>query len=228
MREENSKNQGVSVSAVNEMINEASSDSKNSALLESVSALMDGEASELELRRVLRSMADVSSADSRTVQDAWRRYHLVSASLKQEVHSNPGVNLLSGIQARLAEENQPLNIPYQRKFGGLLRKVGQVAVAASVTFTVLYGASQVEMSIRDQDATGASSMVADNSSSLPELGGDYTNSELTRTVSMDAAARERIQRAVQLYSGSPLQSFGGEAYTFPVQQDSTLQNQSSE
>lgn len=224
MREENSKNQGVSVAAVNEI----SSDGNNSALLESVSALMDGEASELELRRVLRSMADVSSTDSRTVQDAWRRYHLVSASLKQEVHTNPGVNLLAGIHARLAEENQPLSIPYQRKFSGLLRRVGQIAVAASVTFTVLYGASQVEMSMRDQDATGASSIVADNSTSLPELGGDYTNSELTRTVSMDAATRERIQRAVQQYSGSPLPSFGGEAYTFPIQQDSTLQSQTSE
>lgn len=182
-------------------------DQKNQdVILESASALMDDEASELDLRRVLKA-ADQNSA----VADSWQRYHLVRASLQQEVHRRPAVNLLAGINARLAEEEQPLAAPLSRKYAGALRRLGQGAIAASFAFTALYMASFLQSS--DSEQTAAQALAGQNQQ-MPSLGGDFTPSELSRTVSMDAAARKRLQQAV--YQSSTLQkpSFG-EPYIFP-------------
>lgn len=223
MQEKTTSNQGVGDSNIDSSTDpklDSSTLTESAVLLESVSALMDGETTELELHRILKALGDNSTAGAQAIGNKWSRYHLVSASLKQEVHGNPRVNLLAGINAKLAEDDQIPSVPYQRKINGLLRKLGQTAVAASVAFTVLYGATQVEMTLRDQNeaGSGTSNMVANSNTALPEFGGDYTASALTRTVSVDAAARDRIRRAVQQYSGAPLAPFGGEAYTFPVQQ----------
>lgn len=175
-------------------------------VLESASALMDGEASELDLRRVLKAAAQDSD-----VTAAWQRYHLVRASLQQEVHDCPAVNLLSGIHVRLAEEDQPLVRPLGIRFAGTLRRMGQGAIAASFAFTALYAASYLQQTQSEKAASGS---IAAQGSPMPSLGGDFTPSELTRTVSMDAAARERLQQAV--YQSSELQEHPfGEPYIFP-------------
>lgn len=186
-------------------------DYKNQVVvLESASALMDGEASELDLRRVLKAVGDDSA-----IADTWQRYHLVRASLQQDVHGRPAVNLLAGIHARLAEDDQPLAIPLSRRFGGALRRLGQGAIAASFAFTALYAASYLQGSGSEQ-AGGQAIASQDGAQGLqmPSLGGDFTPSELTRTVSMDAAARKRLQQAVYQSSEPQKPSFG-EPYIFP-------------
>jgi len=188
---------------------------------ESLSACMDGEGSDLELRRVLRELADSSSSTAQNLQGSWRRYHLISASLQDQLHTNPQVDLLDGLHARLALDEPLPAIPISRKFNEIARKLGQVSIAASVAFTVLFGVSQVQDLLPGNTSPSATGVqMADASSSLPELGGDFNPSELSRTVSMDAAARDRIQRAVRQFSGSSAPvPFNAEAYTFPVQSE---------
>jgi sigma-E factor negative regulatory protein RseA len=183
--------------------------------LESVSALMDGEASELDVRRVVKA-----AAQSPATMATWQRYHLVRASLHGDVHSRPAVNLLAGIHEQLAGEAVGESLGannasgMSQRFGGVLRRIGQGAIAASVAMTALYSASYLQ--VADEAATAGNPAIAADvqQDQMPSLGGDFTPSELSRTVSMDMAARKRLQRAV--YQSSALQTQPlGEPYVFP-------------
>lgn len=205
-------------STKNQSVMDASEDSReNGRLAESLSALMDGEAGELELRRVLRAMDDEGSE----LMARWRRYHLVQASLHDQT---PPVrtDLLAGIHARLQNE-APISshsalIRQARKFAG---RLGQGAIAAGVAAAVLFGAGQLDQQLRGAEAPGlaGSAATGQDVALLPELGGEYNPSALTRTVSMGAAERDRIQRAVQQFSGQAPAVRFNEVYTFPVQAD---------
>ena len=191
-------------------------------VLQSASALMDGEGSELDLRRVLKGAA----ADPGVLAH-WQRYHLVRASLGQELHSRPEVNLLAGIHARLEQDAIPQE-PARFRRVAMLQRLGQGvlkgAVAASVAFTVLQAATWLQTGADDGPAnaqtiaaaagTAAQGAAAQGGTQMPSLGGDFTPSELTRTVSMDAAARRRLQQAVYQSSGLQPHPFG-EPYVFP-------------
>lgn len=188
-------------------------------VLESASALMDGEASELDLRRVLKAVGNEGRDEG--LAATWKRYHLVRASLQQEMHSRPEVDLLAGIHARLAADELPAGRSVSARLGAGLRRIGQGAVAASVAFTVLYAASYLQnnsddaatMAVAAAGGVDAGSVASDDAR-LPSLGGDFTPSELTRTVSMDAAARKRLQQAV--YQSSRMEKLPfGEPYVFP-------------
>ena len=58
---------------------------------ESLSALMDNEGDELELRRVLKSLDDEPDA-----ADAWRRYHLMRSLLRREGDVDMTTDLSAG------------------------------------------------------------------------------------------------------------------------------------
>ena len=79
---------------------------------ESLSALMDNEADELELRRLLKEMearhAEGNDTGMDELKSTWQRYHVISAVLKQEVHTVPARNLLAGIKAGLADDPVPV------------------------------------------------------------------------------------------------------------------------
>lgn len=202
---------------------------------ESLSALMDGEADDLELRRILRAMANDPSSRA-DLSGRWQRYHAVQASLRHE-HAGQmsSLDLLSGIHARLETEGLSLEAPHPGRFGKATRfgrvfgKLGQGAIAASVAVLVLYGASQVDMNLAPQgfDTAGTDqldqisrlSADAGTANLMPELAGEYNPSSLMRTVSMGAAERDRIQRAVQRFSGAAPAVAFGEVYTFPVQNE---------
>lgn len=175
-------------------------------VLQSASALMDDEGSELDLRRVLKA-----SSDNPEVLGHWQRYHLVRASLRQDLHRRPEVNLLAGIHARLEAEAVPKASPAGR---GLWRRMGQGAIAASVAFTALYAASWLQVPDDSGEAQGMQALAVEHGTQMPSLGGDFTPSELTRTVSMDAAARKRLRQAVYQSSGLQQHPFG-EPYVFP-------------
>jgi negative regulator of sigma E activity len=168
-------------------------------LNEALSALMDGEVDELELRRILRELPTRPDLAA-----AWRRYHTVRESLQQEVQVNPRADLLKGVQARLAAEDT-----HQGRLSGLLRSrivryVGQGAIAASVAVAALMSVSLLE--VADNGAsTEAGALVAD-ASTAPVLNGEFNASEQTRTVSLDSAAYNRLQQAVDReFSNSPQQ-----------------------
>lgn len=210
-------------------------DEKYQDSYESLSALMDGEADDLELRRVLRQMAS-DPANQAELGARWQRYHLVQASLRHEhAGQKPSLNLLQGIHARLEAEGLSLETPRPSQLGNavgfrqVLGKLGQGAIAASVAVLVLYGASQVDLNLAPQgfdtaatdqsDQLNRLSADAGNANFMPELAGEYNPSSLMRTVSMGAAERDRIQRAVQRFSGAAPAVTFGEVYTFPIQNE---------
>jgi len=107
------------------------------ALQESLSAVMDNEADELELRRV------ISALDDADVRATWSRYQLARAVMHKEL-LDPRLDLSAAVSAAIADEVAPA------KAGrGPWRSLGRLAVAASVTVAVLAGVrlyNQDEMS----------------------------------------------------------------------------------
>ena len=109
------------------------------ALQESLSAVMDNEADELELRRVL------SAVDDAETRATWSRYQVARAAMHKELLL-PNLDIASAVSAALADEAVPAKAKQ-----GPWRTVSRVAVAASVTLAVLAG---VRLYNQD-DITGA-------------------------------------------------------------------------
>jgi len=97
------------------------------ALQESLSAVMDNEADELELRRVLNA---VDEAETRAT---WSRYQVARAAMHKELLL-PNLDIASAVSAALADEAVPAKVKK-----GPWRSIGRLAVAASVTVAVLAG-----------------------------------------------------------------------------------------
>lgn len=102
-------------------------------LRESVSALFDGEASELELRRLL------SSAAAGTVRGAWRDYQLQRDALQGMDMRFAGLDISARVQAAIAADEAA---PAVAAAGGSRwwRPLASMAVAASVATVVVLGA----------------------------------------------------------------------------------------
>lgn len=101
---------------------------------ESLSALMDNEGDELELRRVLKSVEEAPDA-----AETWRRYHLMRSLMRREPDVDVSTDLSAGIMARIREEPAPQvdireapsrrSLPFARGAG----------IAAAVTLMVISG-----------------------------------------------------------------------------------------
>lgn len=183
-------------------------------LNEALSALMDGEVDELELRRILRELPA-----NPEFYAAWKRYHVLRASLNQETHVNPRVDLLAGIHARLAADLSEGGIQgdgaaFVRQGGRkkasvarllqsrVVRYLGQGAIAASVALAALMGVSTLQVS--DQSTPNTSTLAVADAGATPALNGEFTASEQVRTVAFDAEAYNRLQQAVyREFSAAP-------------------------
>ena len=97
------------------------------ALQESLSAVMDNEADELELRRVLNAFDDVET------RETWARYQIARAVMHKDLLI-PRLDLASAVSQALADEAAPAKVSR-----GPWRSLGRLAVAASVTVAVLAG-----------------------------------------------------------------------------------------
>jgi sigma-E factor negative regulatory protein RseA len=112
-------------------------------LNESLSALMDGEAEELELRRILNHQ------DKQQIDDQWSRYHMVRAAIEQEPQLT-NWDISARVSAAIADESahtvSTSAEPAASKVGRLswLRPVSGFAVAASVAAAVVVGVKSLE------------------------------------------------------------------------------------
>ena len=97
------------------------------ALQESLSAVMDNEADELELRRVLNAIDDVE------MRATWSRYQIARAVMHKEF-AEPRLDIASAVRAAIADDDAPKQVA-----GSPWRTVARLAVAASVTVAVLVG-----------------------------------------------------------------------------------------
>lgn len=113
-------------------------------LHESLSAIMDGEGNELELRRVLKTLDD-----SPELGDVWRRYHLTRSALRRERDTVVDIDIASGVMAAIEQEetlhedasmaeSAPAQAAPRQKRRGL-SLMGGAAVAAAVSLMVVSG-----------------------------------------------------------------------------------------
>ncbi|MFC5716580.1 sigma-E factor negative regulatory protein [Pseudomonas sp. GCM10022188] len=98
---------------------------------ESLSAVMDGEADELELRRVL-----AAAGEDPALRERWARLQLARDVMHKQAVL-PGLDLASAVSAAIAAEAEPA--PAQPAASSGWRQLGRLAVAASVTLAVLAG-----------------------------------------------------------------------------------------
>lgn len=116
----------------------------NDSLKESLSALMDGEASEFELRRVLES-------DDPELRRKWSDSHQFQQLLKGDEQPYSGWDISARVAAEIADDvASPSAAGWRQAFTG-------IAVAASVAFVVVLGA------LGSNKLTTPGAMVADNS-----------------------------------------------------------------
>jgi sigma-E factor negative regulatory protein RseA len=184
-------------------------------LNEALSALMDGEADELEVRRILRELPA-----NPELYAAWKRYHSLRASLQQEVHVNPRIDLLDGVRARLATDHEATGFTHQSSFSGMLRSrvvryLGQGAIAASVAAAALIGVSMLE--VADNGDAGAAAVIAD-AGTTPVLNGTFNAADQTRTVAFSAEEYSRLEQAVlREFAEAPEQTPVSYEPEFPVE-----------
>lgn len=98
---------------------------------ERLSALMDGEAGEHELRQVIKALETDGS-----LVDTWKRYHLAQSALRRESGAWAGVDLRASLSARLDDEavRRPALLPRRG-----MQALASVAVAASVAMVTVFG-----------------------------------------------------------------------------------------
>ena len=178
-------------------------------LYESLSALMDDETDQLELRRLLKEMeesgVEAEKFDLSDLKAKWHRYHVISSACKQEIHSSPSCNLLGRIQAELENDAVPsAELPAQKsslRKKGIFQILGQGAIAATVALAVLFTADLVMVSDSPSAAANNTELAGSQtqSNSLPELTGELNPSTQTRVAvqtALDADEMSRLERVV--------------------------------
>jgi len=123
-----------------------------SALAESLSALMDNQASELEIQRLLKALDSDSELKS-----TWSRYQIASAGLKGDLPVMASSDFAARVSAAIdAEETYSLQpqitsqqVSNQSPAGNVTaqrwwQQVGRVAVAASVAGALVVGVQQYQ------------------------------------------------------------------------------------
>jgi len=161
-------------------------------LNESLSALMDGEAGELELQRLLKASAAAE------VGARWSRYQLAASVLRHEPVAPVDSGLAARISAAIEREESP---PGSGSGGGdaadglansrWWRPLSRGAVAATVAFAAILGVQQLQ--VADRGAQPGDALVAEVErpvqqavQSAPQPSGFYVPAPSTRSVSTAA------------------------------------------
>lgn len=121
-------------------------------LTESVSALVDGEVSELELHRILKELEreealDSSQSNDQTISQKWSRYNLIS----QAMASTPldGKDISQSVSEAIARESTHKASVLKGIFQ--VKSLGQFAIAASVATMAIVGVQQLNNNSPLQD-----------------------------------------------------------------------------
>jgi len=104
---------------------------------ETLSALHDGEAHDLELRRLLRDMAS-GDGECRDLTDAWYRLQLTRCAMQGD-QVTPAADFLAGVQAAIDAEPTTIAPPA----APWRRAAASFAVAASMAAVVVIGGQQL-------------------------------------------------------------------------------------
>ncbi len=129
---------------------------------ETLSALMDGEVNELELRRLLKSNQLAGDLAGR-----WHRYHLVSAAMKRQSIVTDDIS--DYVMSALQDDNMQTDSPHAvhsssegsvSPFSGMMKSFMSMGVAASVTAVVILGPSWIAQEQPAHEVTTQSSITS--------------------------------------------------------------------
>lgn len=158
---------------------------------ESLSALMDGEASDLDTRRVLKALALEDSQNAMLMRDKWRRYQSVSSVMKGDVVCK--VDYSVDITRAIAEEAIFKVNPLVK----ILSSSGRLAIAASVALVAVLGVQQFNLPAESTDQAGGFAYIDETSveglvGPANQLPAGWTMSEelQVRTVSADSVEKD--------------------------------------
>lgn len=173
------------------------------SMRESLSALVDGEANELELERVLRQIGE-----DEELRGTWVRYHAVQTLTAGQPVGSLSVDISGRVRQAVAEvEEEGRAAPRWR---GFMRPVASFAVAASVASIVVLGGQQLSRVGEVPDAGSQPSLAGGVSpvglvnglgatSVRASLGGGQAQPALQPTAgtAYRELARQRMQRYAQ-------------------------------
>lgn len=114
-------------------------------LQESISALMDGEADELELRRILSTAH--SDEDNDAISRTWSRYHLARDAMHNTEQEAEFRHLDISRQVSMAIGQETVSVPKQQVLAQWWKPAAGFAVAASVAAAVVFGVQSVEQTV---------------------------------------------------------------------------------
>lgn len=145
----------------------------NDQLDSQLSALSDGEMTELELRNVLKQLENCSEAERAIQLKKWSRYQLVSEVLRDERGSHAAqANFATVVSEAIAQEPSHLQTGVDDSLGldasGIAASSGgtplwsRFAVAATVTLAVIVGVQQYQL---NGAGVGSSTLASDDTSS---------------------------------------------------------------
>lgn len=107
---------------------------------ESISAMVDNEAQQIELQRVLKA-----TEDEPAVRDQWQRYQLVSGLLKRQTHPlYVDTELADKVRSAVAEETSQAGAKLAPTWN-FWKPVGGFAIAASATMMMVLGVQQATL-----------------------------------------------------------------------------------
>ncbi len=153
---------------------------------ESLSALMDDSASEVELHRVLRA---ASSESGTRVRATWSRYQMVSSTMKGDMEATSTMDLSGAIRNAIADEDS------YGEANGWMKSFGRFAVAASVAAVVVV-TTQLTGGLQEQ-SSGLASVPSQPASKVVSLPAGFQAPALSaRTVSSHDRMSE-VQRNYQ-------------------------------
>lgn len=125
------------------MANQESCTVFDESIRESLSALLDGEATELETRRVLANIEGEPE-----LRATWSRYQAASRAIRGDAQVVPQIDLSSSISAAIADEtsyepgSQSVVSAKPNRFAGFTSQLGKGAIAASVALAAVFGVNQ--------------------------------------------------------------------------------------
>jgi len=183
----------------------------NHSLTESLSALADGEATPLELRRLLK--ASVSESE---INERWARYNLASSAMRRELGTMAPAGFAAGVSAALEQESAAVAKPR-----GWWQGLGRVAVAASVAGAVLIGVQQYPGSFEAGPSSDTVASSAGGESNEAQAQSDTADSQ---PVSLPAGYQTPFFPAARTASAQsgyePTQRANREVIFMPVQPES--------
>lgn len=154
-------------------------------LEESLSALLDNEADDLEIRRLLKN-----TPQDRELEQTWRRFNLVSSLLHHEevapVAAATSQRIFDAIEAE-DSYNAGSTKPAITSVGTLWKGVGRIAIAASVTLAAFISFQTFIVGPVDIAPVAVQSAPAMDTLQLAD----------TTSVEFDAAAQQRLNEYIE-------------------------------